>query len=389
MSAAAPDIERRGAARPAVSVVVGCFNYERYVGAAIASALAQADTDVEVIAVDDGSSDGSREVIRSFGERVRPVFKDNGGQASALNAGFAVSRGERVIFLDADDVLLPGAAAAVAAAVTGEVAKAHSPLPVIDAGGRRTGEIHDTELPEGDLRAEVLAHGPLCETTMPSPAMSGNAFARWLLERVMPIPEEDYVIGADEYLFGLAPAFGPIVCVPPLSLYRMHGGNAHRSRPFEPMLAFQKRHHEIVASVVRELLERDGCCVDAEAWARSAWWLRSGRVAHELASAVPPGERVALIDQDVLGIGPELRGRAVLPFPEASGAFAGPPADDRAALAELERLGRAGVRYFAVAWPAFWFLDEYPSLARALRERGEALVRSDAVVVFGPGPRAG
>jgi glycosyltransferase involved in cell wall biosynthesis len=368
-----------------VSVVVSCFNYERYVGAAIASALAQADSDVEVIAVDDGSSDGSREVIESFGDRVTPVFMDNGGQASALNAGFAASCGERVIFLDADDVLLPGAAGAVAANVRGEVAKAHGPLPVIDADGRPTGEVHDAELPEGDLREEVLAHGPLCEATMPSPAMSGNAFARWLLERVMPIPEEPYRIGADEYLFGLAPAFGSIVRVPPLSLYRMHGENAHRTRPLELMLTFQERHHEIIAHVARESLERAGRCVDRDAWARSAWWPRTGRVAHEIASAVPPGERVALIDGGRLGIVGELRGRAVLPFPEANGAFAGPPADDRAALEERARLQREGVRYFAVAWPAFWFLEEYPSLAGALRKRGEMLAETEDVVVFGPG----
>ncbi|HWX75264.1 MAG TPA: glycosyltransferase [Solirubrobacteraceae bacterium] len=380
MSAAARQSE---AARARVSVIVSCFDYERYVGEAIASALAQAHPDVEVIAVDDGSRDRSREVIGSFGERVRSVFKDNGGQASALNAGFAVSSGEVVLFLDADDVLLAGAAGEVAESVRGAVAKAHWPMPVIDAAGRRTGEVRDAVLPAGDMRAAALAQGPLCEETVASAAMSGNAFARWLLERVMPIPEEHYRIGADEYLFGLAPAFGEIARLAPQSLYRVHGANAHSARAFEDMLSFQEGHHAILARTVREAHAAEGGHVDERAWERSAWWLRAGRVARAIEASVPRGERVALIDEHKLGIHGELRGRRVLPFPEAGGEFAGPPVDDHAALAELERLSRAGVRYVALAWPAFWFLEAYPSLADAF-SHAHALARSGDAHVYGP-----
>ena len=60
-----------------------------------------------MIAVDDGSTDGSREIIESFADRIVPVIKANGGHGSALNAGFDASRGEIVMFLDADDELLP------------------------------------------------------------------------------------------------------------------------------------------------------------------------------------------------------------------------------------------------------------------------------------------
>ena len=91
---------------PALSVIVTSHDYERYVGEAIASALDQHGAAGEVIVVDDGSTDGSREVIESFGERVIAIFTANRGQAAAQNTGFAASSGEAVLFLDADDLLL-------------------------------------------------------------------------------------------------------------------------------------------------------------------------------------------------------------------------------------------------------------------------------------------
>jgi glycosyltransferase involved in cell wall biosynthesis len=70
---------------------------------------------VEVVLVDDGSTDNSSEVMGGYGDWIVPVFNENGGQASAVNVVFAHSHGEVVIFLDADDILLPKAARRTAA----------------------------------------------------------------------------------------------------------------------------------------------------------------------------------------------------------------------------------------------------------------------------------
>jgi glycosyltransferase involved in cell wall biosynthesis len=94
---------------PLVSVIVGNYNYAAYVGEAIESVLAQTHPRVEVIVVDDGSTDGSRAVIERYGDRVRALFKPNAGQGSVYNAGFRMAQGELVLFLDSDDVLLPTA----------------------------------------------------------------------------------------------------------------------------------------------------------------------------------------------------------------------------------------------------------------------------------------
>ena len=80
--------------RRLASIIINNYNYGRYLPKAIDSALAQSYPHTEILVVDDGSSDDSRTVIASYGDRIIPVLKQNGGQASALNAGFAASRGD-------------------------------------------------------------------------------------------------------------------------------------------------------------------------------------------------------------------------------------------------------------------------------------------------------
>jgi glycosyltransferase involved in cell wall biosynthesis len=92
---------------PRVSVVIPAFNHGRYVGEAVQSALDQSYPDLEVIVIDDGSTDNTREVIRGFGDRVRYFHQENRGLAASRNRGIGESRGDFVAFLDADDLWLP------------------------------------------------------------------------------------------------------------------------------------------------------------------------------------------------------------------------------------------------------------------------------------------
>jgi len=91
-----------------VSVVIPFYNAASTLAATIASATAQADVDLDVVAVDDGSTDNSLAVARSFGPTIRVFSGPNRGVSAARNRGIAETRGEWIIFLDADDVLLPG-----------------------------------------------------------------------------------------------------------------------------------------------------------------------------------------------------------------------------------------------------------------------------------------
>ena len=92
---------------PLVSIIIPCYNAEKYVGEAIESALAQTYPNKEVIVIDDGSTDGSLQVIKSFGDRIRWETGPNRGGSAARNRGIELARGELIQFLDADDLLHP------------------------------------------------------------------------------------------------------------------------------------------------------------------------------------------------------------------------------------------------------------------------------------------
>jgi len=93
---------------PRTSVIITSFNYAEYLPTAIASVLAQSDPDFELIIVDDGSTDGSREIARRFTDpRIRVLLQPNRGLGAARNAGLEAARGNFITFLDADDIWVP------------------------------------------------------------------------------------------------------------------------------------------------------------------------------------------------------------------------------------------------------------------------------------------
>src|SRR5258707_3910833 len=93
-----------------VSVLIDTYNHESFIEQAIVSVLEQdfPDAEREIIVVDDGSTDGTSEIVKKFEPRVRLLRKMNGGQASAFNAGIPECKGEIVAFLDGDDWWAPG-----------------------------------------------------------------------------------------------------------------------------------------------------------------------------------------------------------------------------------------------------------------------------------------
>src|SRR5262245_42283737 len=103
-------LELREAPEPGlVSVIIPCYNGQRFLAKTLESAFAQTYPHTEIIVVDDGSTDGSIELIEAYGDRVRAEFGLNRGGSAARNRGTALARGEFIRYLDADDLLMPNA----------------------------------------------------------------------------------------------------------------------------------------------------------------------------------------------------------------------------------------------------------------------------------------
>ena len=187
---------------PLVSIIINNYNYEAFLAQAIESALAQTYAPVEVVVVDDGSADNSRAVIERYAAqykgRVIPVLKENGGQASALNAGVLASQGDIICFLDADDIYLPEKVAETVAAF--EVDDS------IEWFFQRSTAFASEVLLESDLTAlfEEVADRNLGVSTqtidfrhalknaqLPSfaPATSNISVSRSLANKIFPMPE--------------------------------------------------------------------------------------------------------------------------------------------------------------------------------------------------------
>ena len=359
------------------SIVVTSYNYGRFLAQAIESALAQTHSETEVIVVDDGSTDGSRRVIDAFGKRIMSVLKENAGQASAFNAGFAASSGEIVLFLDSDDVLLPTAIEQAAERVRpNHVVKAHWPLWEIDERGDRTGQIVPSNRVRGGLLVDELVERGLTEYDWPP--TSGNAWARSLLDELLPMPEAEYRTCPDIYLGALARLYGRIeVIAEPQSLYRVHGRNNVNTISYEE----ERRRLDHVYEALNARLRERGVHVDVESWRADSWVHRLHRAEHELLAAVAPGSRIVVIDGDKLRGEFEHHWRTI-PFLGRNDEYWGPPADDEHAIDEFRRLRSSGASHLVVGWPAFWWLDYYTDFAAWLRECFSCVLENDRLVVF-------
>jgi glycosyltransferase involved in cell wall biosynthesis len=212
-----------------LSVIINNYNYGPFVGQAIESALAIDWLDKETIVVDDGSTDDSRKVIESFGERIAAIFTANSGQARAMNVGFERSTGDVVIFLDADDLLLPTVAQQVMSVWHPGVAKVQYGLIYVDQALRPLGRCWpaytEKNTPESILQLMRKTGDYLSSPT------SGNAWSRDFLSEVFPIPtREEGLHWIDMYLHKLAPFFGDVLSLTtPHCLYRRHGNNVSSS----------------------------------------------------------------------------------------------------------------------------------------------------------------
>lgn len=220
---------------PSVSVIINNYNYAEYVGRAIESVLNQSIR-AECIVVDDGSSDMSREVINAYSLK-KTIFKENGGQQSAVLAALAFVEGDLVIILDADDFLYPNACERAAKSWRPGVALFQFPLDKYDTAGKKIGKFPNGRFLATGHLSFVLRHGYI-----PSSPMSGNAFSRDYLNEFAQLSLANPKAVADGLLVYGAPFFGDVSSGDePLGGYLVHGRNMSPASG----ATFQSTHRQV------------------------------------------------------------------------------------------------------------------------------------------------
>jgi glycosyltransferase involved in cell wall biosynthesis len=209
-----------------VSVVIPCHNYGRFLGAAIESVLAQGDESIELIVVDDGSTDDTAEVAARYPDVVY-VRQPNLGQAAAQNRGLEAANGEFVLFLDADDESTPGAVEALAGSLRArpDCAFAYGHIDRVDSEGAVL-----TASPSRSARSQTcLEEDPYAYMLRTNNCLRGGGAVLY---------RTDLLRRAGGFSLGLGNAQDldlnlrlarehPICCVDRVVLrYRFHGGNS-------------------------------------------------------------------------------------------------------------------------------------------------------------------
>ena len=146
--------------KPSVSIITPCYNGARYLRETIESALAQTRPPLEMIVIDDGSTDDSAAIAESFGEPVRVIRQKNQGESVARNRGIEVARGSHLMFLDADDLLHPEALERLTDAVAGDPRAVALMGSATFLGDERTTFLSTVTPQVDDFLATVVSRNP-------------------------------------------------------------------------------------------------------------------------------------------------------------------------------------------------------------------------------------
>lgn len=204
------------------SIIITSYNYGRFIGDTIRSALSQTFPNVEVIVVDDGSTDNSLAVIRSFGDRITLIAQKNKGAAAAEYAGIVRSTGDLVIIVDSDDFIFPTAIEEAAALFTRDTTKVQFYLKAVDVSGSPLGFTLPPIMPREDEIEDLLFRFG----SYPLPPTTGNAYSREFLLQVLPCLQPGIGASTDLYLSSLAPLYGKVrISNEILGGYRVHRHN--------------------------------------------------------------------------------------------------------------------------------------------------------------------
>ncbi len=207
--------------QPLLSVIITCYNYETYIDECIQSVLSQDFDNLEVIVVDDGSTDGSWSKIQKYGDRITAIRGENSGPLKACRSGLSRSHGAFIYFLDADDALCEGALTELEPYLRSDVSKIQFMLLPVDKDGKAIGN------PFPELRrsanSQQLIQSIRQKGHYNTPPTSGNVYRRDVYDG---LGEMTYERAIDGVPYLLAPFVGEVISIDhPLGRYRIHNAN--------------------------------------------------------------------------------------------------------------------------------------------------------------------
>jgi glycosyltransferase involved in cell wall biosynthesis len=246
--------------KPLITALVDTYNQEVYIEQALVSVLDQglSAAELEIVVVDDGSSDKTPDIVRKFVPRVKYLRKENGGQASAFNAGFAEVRGEMVALLDGDDWWSKSKLTTVAEAFekNPEVAAVSHAYYRFDEKTKEQTLCGPLETVRLNLATPAAAVAALRGWAYLQP--SALTVRKTVLAAALPIPEI-LVFSADSAITVAAMAKGALVLPEPLSYYRFHSGNLWSVDPSDrEKLRRKSEMDEAMYEVLYPMLRRLG-----------------------------------------------------------------------------------------------------------------------------------
>ena len=247
-------------ATPLVSVVIPAYNHVRYIGECVDSVLSQDHPAIEVIVVDDGSTDGTLERLQEYGERITLLRQQGGRQARARNMAIGVASGDLVAFLDSDDRYRPGRIRAAVQAFRDDAAAAlvWSDYRRIDAEGRVL-EVCRWQPRDGSFSRELIAGNPICNATA--------TVRRGVLDEIGGFDERVPRVCDGAAWYQIAARGHRFVHLPlPLLDYRAHGANDSLR------FALMTRDRDTALIDALQAYQRFGVLVGADdlRWARGA-----------------------------------------------------------------------------------------------------------------------
>lgn len=231
------------ASRPVVSVVTPCYNHARWLEETIESVLGQDYPNVEYLIVDDGSTDGSVEIVKRYEDRVAWwTSQANAGQVAALNRGFARSTGQLLTWINSDDTLLPGALSRLVAEFERdpELVLVYGDSLYTDEDSRRTGY-----LPSRPWDVPEMLRTFECHVVQPS-----SLFSRRGWDAAGPLREDRYWFFDYEFFMRLSRVGGAKQINEPLSTYRIHPTSKSVGTPLKRAIDLERLAEELPASDV-------------------------------------------------------------------------------------------------------------------------------------------